>query len=628
MQKQVKIINFKATGLGVYKALELDFEKFKNGVIALKGQVGAGKSTIQNGIKTVTQGRETMADKDQYGENWESEIQLADGERKIFIGAKKTEGNTLDYVLFEKDDKGKRVLNPIVDGNKATPANYIKALTTEMTFGIKEFLDKNATVHRKFMFSLFKPELKKLGIETIEAELEVLTAERDKLRTQCTHIGAFLADFEREGWKAEQLAGLTVVNVETLTKQKETLLIERGTLAEKAKTDLEKKKGELEKLGAEINGKIRDLSEKLRGEYNLQVAKLEKQRSAAKDTILNACEMLKVEYLTQLEVHEGYVRDYEAFNNSCKIISSEFKRLNDNSLINESLLADWILFNDLLNKEVEGYEKRKGTPPIKPNLPTFEGTNIVGAQQADPRLKPTIDLYNSIPTNPPSPILPTFEGAKLKTKDYEDQRFTPLFDERARVGSEYMSLTETVSSTDEYDEKILSLENQIKGAENNNKLIDRYELNQEWLSAKNAVDVKRDELAAMYSQINTGVKGLKMSVFYNNEKPEIKTTYDGSYDTEFFKCENKDRLLVGYSQTQAAIIGVLLQVARLKNKAKVLPYIFLDDVPMSNNSTAVLARIAEENQLSVITSFTGDFTRENLKDNELLVQGGEVFFYE
>ena len=50
----------------------------------------------------------------------------------------------------------------------------------------------------------------------------------------------------------------------------------------------------------------------------------------------------------------------------------------------------------------------------------------------------------------------------------------------------------------------------------------------------------------------------------------------------------------------------------------------MDDVPMDSRALAVLERIAEENGLHILTSLTGDFNAENLKDGEILVQNGEL----
>ena len=108
-------------------------------------------------------------------------------------------------------------------------------------------------------------------------------------------------------------------------------------------------------------------------------------------------------------------------------------------------------------------------------------------------------------------------------------------------------------------------------------------------------------------------------------KPFLKLSIS-SNPTVFNNPEKKERLLVSYSSTQKPIIGVLLQVARLKLKGKCLPYIFIDDVPMDKKAREVITRIAEENNLNIILSITGDFDKEKLSNNELLIEGGEVFF--
>ena len=156
----------------------------------------------------------------------------------------------------------------------------------------------------------------------------------------------------------------------------------------------------------------------------------------------------------------------------------------------------------------------------------------------------------------------------------------------------------------------------------------RQNLNREWVEACGLVERKRNELAQLYANVNTGVEGLRMKPFFDKDgKMEIKTVYTGAYDTEFFKNkEGEERLLIGYSSTQKPIIGILLQVARLKLKEKVLPYIFLDDVPMDSRSRDLITRIAEDNNLTIITSLTGDYDKDKLTENELLIDGGEVFF--
>jgi DNA repair ATPase RecN len=566
-QKTVKIISLRATNFGVLKALELDFEKFKNGFIAFKGNAGAGKSTVQNAIKTGTIGRDTLKDAAQYGEQWETETQLIDGEHKIFIGAKKKKDNSsIVYQLYEKDNEGKKVQNPIIDGVKATPSKYMELISTELTFGIKDFLSDNKTVHRNFMFALFRPELEKFGVifdkknpeyeKSILGELDKLTEDRDLLRSQCQHSGAFVADFEREGFTVESLAALTRTDETELTTKHSNLLVEKGSLTGNSAAEIEKKKSEVAKKGQEIIERIRKVSQELNATYDTEKAKFD-------------------EYAQDKQLDEKAFSDVKVYINALSFLPKEKKE----SIVLE-IAADLAL---KYNKEVK--------TPVAPFCPVIENNQL-----------------------------------KIDSNITYHADFNKLFEEHRNCVAEYMAIQPEEINYEAIDKKLEGLNQQIEKAKANNVLIDRYELNREWVEADAILNEKRQELAKLYAKVNTGVNGLKMKPFFNEEKMEIKTVYSGEYDKGFFQNEGEERLLLSYSSTQRPIIGVLLQVARLKKKTKMLPYIFIDDVPMDNKSREIIARIAEENKLTIITSMTGDYEKEKLTENEILIEGGEVFF--
>jgi len=569
MQKQVKIINVTAERFGIFKALELDLDKFKQGVIAFKGNAGQGKSTAQNAIKMGTQGRATLADASQYGEDWTTETQLLDGERRIYIGGAIKNG-TIEYKLYEKDEEGKKVMNPIIDGVKATPAKYMDLISTELTFGIRKFLSDDNTEHKKFMFELFRPELEKLGVifdkksseyeESILGQLDKLTAERDQLRARCQHMGAFVADFEREGYKLENIAAMQRVDVLALSEKRNQLLIQKGQAEGNAKADYQKAISEVIEKGQKLVNEAREINERLMGEYE--------KKSKEYFSLINQKDLdhkIFTESLSQIS--------------TCKFITSD-----EVEELGSEVTAKFMNFYSNLEDLKE---------PQKPStIPIIEGA-----------LRP--------------------ENGVVYHSDYNE-----ILTKRNELAKEYSAIKQPVVNIEEFDSKISDIDIQIKNAELNNRFCDRYDLNRQWGEACGKVDQKRNELAKMYAQVNTGVEGLRMKPFFNEDgKMEIKTVYSGVYDSDFFK--NKDgeeRLLVSYSSTQRPLIGILLQVARLKQKSKILPYIFLDDVPMDSRSRDLITRIAEENNLTIITSITGDFDKDKLTENELLIEGGEVFF--
>jgi len=102
-QKEVKIIGLKINQqLGILQSCNLAFDP-ENKLIAIKGTVGSGKTTLQKSISLGTKGAETLKDDKQLYGNIDEEVQLLDGDLKIFVGLKSDESGSLDYVIYTKD---------------------------------------------------------------------------------------------------------------------------------------------------------------------------------------------------------------------------------------------------------------------------------------------------------------------------------------------------------------------------------------------------------------------------------------------------------------------------------------------------------------------------------------------
>jgi len=577
MKQQVNITNIRATKFGVFEAINLDLEQFKNGIIAVKGNAGEGKSTLQSLIRVGAQGRNAIGDSDKYGDEWESEIQLSDGDRKIFISAKKKEGETPVFSLYEKDGDGKKVLTPIIDGVKATPAKYMEQIATEMTFGIKSFLSDDNTEHKKFMFKLFKPELEKQGVifdkknkgyeGSLLDKLEKATAKRDELRALCQHNGAFMSDFERDGHKEEELQAIQYEDCEELQKQKESLIMEKGGIEAKLKQEFSEKQSEIKAKGSAVADEIKAKARQMNEAYDSEMRKYNDSKEKKREQGMHAQTALVA--LSKLELSDD-----------------QFK-----IIFNKENITD--LRNSLIFNIDSNYSDLK--EPVKPKTPVKSDNSIDLMAEYNESFSTLMSNY-AIHLN---------QYRELKPENSEEK-------------------------TAEIDEKIDLLERKIIIAENDKKLADRYALNRKWVKACGHVEMHRNELAKLYAGVDTGVEGLHMKPFFgDNGKVEIKTVYNGNYDTDFFKNKNgEERLLVSYSSTQRPIIGLLLQIARMKRKSKNLAYMFVDDVPMDNKSREIITKLAEDNGLKIMTSFTGDFDKEKLSDGEMLVQGGEIFFNE
>ena len=50
-----------------------------------------------------------------------------------------------------KDEDGKKINDPIIDGVKCTPSTYLKSLQTSLTWKMNELTSENNTVQKKIL---------------------------------------------------------------------------------------------------------------------------------------------------------------------------------------------------------------------------------------------------------------------------------------------------------------------------------------------------------------------------------------------------------------------------------------------------------------------------------------------
>jgi predicted ATPase len=111
-QKQVKITGLQLNRQqGILKACSLEFDE-NNRLTVIKGGVGEGKTTLQKSLQLGTNGSKTLTDKQLYGEI-DQEVQLLDGEIKIYVGCKSDKSGAIIYTLYTKDTEGKIVREPV-----------------------------------------------------------------------------------------------------------------------------------------------------------------------------------------------------------------------------------------------------------------------------------------------------------------------------------------------------------------------------------------------------------------------------------------------------------------------------------------------------------------------------------
>lgn len=284
-QKQVKLIGLKVLDNNVIKAVELTPDIMSKRLIQIVGESGNGKTTLVESLKTAIGGMNAVAKKDALAPGFLTEAQLTDGEVKIFVGVRKREltkgerqgDSVVETFLYAKNDEGK-MYTPIIDGESATAAKYVKLLTTDLTFSMPALFTENQAVHRKLIESLFKEELDGLGADEVVARIMDCKQERDAARVMCSKAGAFMESFEREGLSEAHLQELSRVDVDKIEADIREAEIERDRILRPADAAYE----------LECN--------KIREEYQTRLRAAEKAYDAAVTAEKDEKQRLKDEY--------------------------------------------------------------------------------------------------------------------------------------------------------------------------------------------------------------------------------------------------------------------------------------------------------------------------------------------
>lgn len=294
-----------------------------------------------------------------------------------------------------------------------------------------------------------------------------------------------------------------------------------------------------------------------------------------------------------------------------------------NKLI-EELRIDRELKNDAYNKAFEKYRAALSIKESETEIASriindikyfFIGPHDAVVASVNEELKRKIAL---LPLDEPVRQPDNAELAEKIRKTREDIANFPLpvYPEKTAV------------DTTPIDEEVAKLRDKKLSAERNNALYDRYQLWLTWIEAKSRYEAELDKLRKMYASINTGVDGLRIvPAETDGGRVEPWIMYDGSYDTEFFHNPDKEmRHMFSYSSFQRAVIGVMLQAARLNLKPKALRLAIIDEVAFTEKGVGILSKICEEFNVRLFTGRTIAPEVKDLTDSQILIQGGELFF--
>ncbi len=564
-QKTVKITGLEfIKSLGIIQATKLVFDPNKK-FTTIKGAVGVGKTTFKKGLELGTQGSKTLIDKELYGEV-NLEVQLLDGELPLWVGVKTNKDKKVSYVLYSKDDSGKKIKNPVIDGNEATPAKYFEQLQTELTWKMPELISENPSVQKKILLKLYQSQLSKIGVIfdknhpdyelSILGQIDKAVSFRDVKDFERKQIGGIAEDLKAQGNDPDRPEScpeeIPISEIETEIKR-----LEKEKNIKEAEPEATKK-AEL----AEIKAKASEITNKCLT-YNSE---------------------LKAEFDTARKLYDDYAEQLSEDNKRVTYFDKILNDLQENEQI-EPKDSEKIsnLFNECLTYPQEIKD------PFEPNLIQFDDKNqVTTSENLDQK---GIDLINEI--------------TKLRT-DYSEKYSNPS----------------TINTADLKKQIELQEENKKKALEVN-KIVAAIDSFHRWRAANEDVLTLKNKYLKLLAQVDTGVEGLEIIPDEDN----IFLMYDGSYDPKYFGNENKEmRKLSSYSGTQKPVICLLIQSYLLSKKAKAMRYIYIDDVPIDNKTIKILEEMTEKLDIHVFLNHTGDFDKSELKDGEILIQGGEVFF--
>lgn len=370
--REVKIIGLSVKeNFGMLKATELKFNQDMH-LTTVKGEVGAGKTTLNKAMRLTTQGSATLEDSKLYGENVDLEAQLTDGEHNIFIGCKSDANGKLVYTLYEYDANGKKVNNPVIDGVKATPAAYLKQLSTELTWRLNELTSENPTIQRAILIELYHKELEKVGVVLdkkspryvggIIDQIEKAKNNRNLLDAKRKEVGGIQSDLLNKGIDID--ADYQLKDIDAIKEQITTLKVKIESKSTNVKTERESELNALKLRGMELanelkqhNAKFVSENESIRNNISKINESVEKALNSL-DWIIERS-ILEEFILSKLPEKKEFVQELQ-FNERGSIISQPHD-WQDETIVN--LLSQYqevgIAYSELMQKPIDEVDVSK-----------------------------------------------------------------------------------------------------------------------------------------------------------------------------------------------------------------------------------------------------------------------------
>lgn len=563
MKKEVKIIGLSVNkDFGGLKATQLTFDE-NNRLTVVKGEVGSGKTTLNKALSLTTKGSKTLEDNNLYGDI-DLTAQLLDGEYKVFVNCKSNDAGKIYHTIYTVDDNGNKLKDVVIDGQKLTPANYLKSLQTSLTWRLDELTSENPVTQRNILLELYQNKLQDKGVifdknhakytDSIIHQIEKAKNDRNFADMKRKEVGGIGEDLTEKGINTESRRDLKPT--QSIEDEIHQLQADKTYKLKNSSQAYEKELNDLKTDGISVNSSLKDYRDKIKQHNEKENAKLDEYQKEFNSRDLE---------INQIKSHLG-------------------------------------------NLGITNDNQREITESILNKLPSLE--------------KPETDIWNELQFNENGQCISQADDFDGEIKDL----LIRVNDIRAKYSKKLDEAQNSVVDTSDIDAEINEKKQELNNALEWNREAKAVNALHDWKDANQAVRDLQNDYYKKLTEIDTGVPGLHIAL-ENTESDNIFLMYDGSYDTNYFHNPKKElRKLSSYSDTQKPLICLLIQNYLLKNKGKSLPYLWIDKVPIDNKTKALLERMSSELDLWLFVSWTGDFDSSKLDDGELLIENGEIFF--
>jgi DNA repair exonuclease SbcCD ATPase subunit len=549
------------------------------GANVISGNAGAGKTSLLEVMKWATQGKSALRDGSYFREGEDScevLVKIADAKEpeglSFWISAVSKKDGSVDYKFkAEVDGKLKNTKDPIEGLTGITPNRMWEMLSTTLTYDSAKFMSENEKTVTDFIIATY-PEVADIA-KDIEKKIDEKVKERDVVSQRQVKIGAYKTQLEG-------LVQPNFIDISTFQAKREAIITEIATAKGKVDSFEQNKALRISSLQSQANSAMTT-------------------GKAEKDNIQRFLDVHRVEYEKEVAqvIHSYDEAKYAHSNLEIALRVLKFSELYP-KVYSEVLSCSQSILDAIT---VEGEKLKDSYVPLLDINALPKDSAVIDALPKE--LSDMVSLVNE----------KRVEIAKVN-KEIETVQAETIEDSSKEIQAA--------------EDKLNFLDKELEEAKSSNDLWEKFDVQQQYETLHNEVMDLRAERIKLYEGINTGVKGLIISLTDEDGK-RLGFKYTGAYDPTYFSNPNADlRPLTSYSKSQKVLISALLQCTLMKKRAYPLNVLCVDDTGLDNKVYELYDKFAKKNGLLIFVTSTNDKTEGDLRAGEILITEGHVLVKE